>query len=179
VGFKSSTISVKNFTTGDGCVKFHVQNKSDGFEWFMVVVYGAAQDAQKTEFLAELVCICDDSWLPMLVGRDFNIIRRQEEKNNDHFNARWPFMFNAIIESLNMREIVLSGRQYTWANRRDTPMYEKLDRILASIEWEQKFPLIIVRLLTRSDSDHTLILLYSGVQAHHGNKAHFLLNYHG
>jgi hypothetical protein len=33
----------------------------------------------------------------MLVGGDFNIIRRKEEKNNENFNARWPFIFNAII----------------------------------------------------------------------------------
>ena len=48
--------------------------------------------------------------LPMLVGGDFNIIRREEEKNNSNFNARWPVLFNAIIESLDLREIDLSGQ---------------------------------------------------------------------
>jgi endonuclease/exonuclease/phosphatase family metal-dependent hydrolase len=86
------------------------------------------------------------------------------------------FIFNAIIESLNQRELVLSGRHFTWACRRDTPTYEKLDRILASVEWEHKFPLVSVRALTRSGSDHTPLLLDSGVQADLGNKAHF---YHG
>lgn len=52
----------------------------------------------------------------MLVGGDFNIIWRQKEKNKDNFDARWPFIFNAVIESLNLREILLSGRQFTWAN---------------------------------------------------------------
>jgi exonuclease III len=102
----------------------------------MVAVYGAAQDEHKPAFLSELVRICEDEPLPMIVGGDFNIIRRREEKNNDNFNTRWTFIFNAIIESLDLRELSLSGRQYTWANRRDTPTYEKLDRILASVEWE-------------------------------------------
>jgi hypothetical protein len=35
-----------------------------------------------------------------MVGGDFNIIRRKEEKNNDNFCARWPIIFNAIIENL-------------------------------------------------------------------------------
>ena len=104
----------------------------------LVAVYGAAQEAQKGEFLAELVRICENETLPILVGGDFNIIRRQNEKNKDNFNDRWPFIFNAIIESLDLREIDLSGRQYTWANRRPNPTYEKLDRILASVSWEQK-----------------------------------------
>jgi endonuclease/exonuclease/phosphatase family metal-dependent hydrolase len=139
----------------------------------MIAVYGAAQEEHKPAFLSELVRICEDEPLPMIVGGDFNIIRRIEEKNNDNFNTRWPFIFNAIIESLDLRELSLSGRQYTWANRRDTPTYEKLDRILASVEWEQKYPLVSVRALTRSGSDHTPLILDSGDQAFIGNKSNF------
>jgi hypothetical protein len=100
--------------------------------------------------LAELVRICENETLPLIVGGDFNIIRRKEEKNNDNFYARWPFIFNAIIESLDLREIVLSGRQFTWANMHTIPTYEKLDHILVRVEVEQKFPLLSVRALTRS-----------------------------
>jgi hypothetical protein len=107
----------------------------------------------------------------MLVGGDFNIIRRPHEKNKDNFNAHWPFVFNAIIESLNLREIVLPGRQFTWASQCDSPTFEKLDRVLASVEWEQKFPL--VRALSRTGSDHTPLLINSGEQAHLGNKHSF------
>lgn len=89
--------------TGDFCVKMYVKTKADGFKWILVGVYGAAQDALKPDFLAELVRICDSDNLPMLVEGDFNIIRRQEDKNNNNFNARWPFIFNAIIETLDLR----------------------------------------------------------------------------
>jgi endonuclease/exonuclease/phosphatase family metal-dependent hydrolase len=80
-------------------------------------------------------------------------------------------MFNAIIECLNMREIALSGRQFTLASRRDVPTFEKLDRVLASVVWEQKFPLVSVRTMTTSGSDHTPLLIDSGDQAHLGNQA--------
>ena len=93
-------ISVQNIVSGDFCVKFHVKNKLDGFTWILVIVYGAAQADRKPDFLAELVCICEKEELPMLVWGDFNIIRHQEEKNNDNFDAFWPFIINAIIESL-------------------------------------------------------------------------------
>jgi hypothetical protein len=117
VGFNVETLNVKNVDPGDFCVKFHLRSKVDGFEWSFVAVYGAAQDAQKHDFLAELVRTCENETLPMLVGGDFNIIRNPQEKNNNNYNAIWPFVFNAIIESLNLREIVLSGRQFTWASR--------------------------------------------------------------
>ena len=164
VGFNNTSFSIQNVVAGDFCVKIHVRSKCDGFLWALVVVYGAAQEERKPDFLAELVPICDGETLPMLIGGDFNIIRREEEKNNSNFNARWPVVFNAIIESLDLKEIQLSGRQYTWASRRETPTYEKLDRFLASVEWEQKYPLVSVHAMTRAGSDHTPLIINSGEQ---------------
>jgi hypothetical protein len=54
VGLNSSIFSVKDFKIGDRCIKFHVPNKSDGFEWFMVAMYGVAQEAHMLIFLLNL-----------------------------------------------------------------------------------------------------------------------------
>jgi exonuclease III len=173
VGINDNTLKVTKVDNGDFCVKLTLKSKSDGVEWVLVPVYGAAQDALKHEFLSELVRLCEAETLPMLLAGDFNILRRPEEKSNDNYNPRWPFIFNAIIESLNLREIALSGRQFTWASRRVNPTFEKLDRVLASVDWEQKFPLVTVRTLSRSGSDHTPLLIDSGNHAHLGNKSRF------
>nr|XP_045087410.1 uncharacterized protein LOC123494946 [Aegilops tauschii subsp. strangulata] len=158
---------------GDFAVKFRVKSKVDGFNWALVAVYGAAQPEHKPDFLADLVRICGSEQLPILVGGDFNIIRRREEKNNDNFDGRWSFMFNTIIESLDLREIELSGRKFTWANTFPTPTFEKLDRVLASVEWEQKFPLVTVQALSRGISDHTPLHVDSGEATRMGNKNSF------
>jgi hypothetical protein len=44
---------------------------------------------------------------PVLVGGggDFNIIRSPNEKNNPRYDNRWPFLFNAVINSLDLREL--------------------------------------------------------------------------
>ena len=57
-----------------------------------------------------LVNLAKDNPHPMLIGGDFNILRYQEEKNNDRFDTHWPFLFNAIIDSLDLREASMSGR---------------------------------------------------------------------
>jgi endonuclease/exonuclease/phosphatase family metal-dependent hydrolase len=150
-----------------------ISSKIDGFEWLLVPVYGAAQDKNKYEFLAELVRTCESETIPVLLAGDFNILRKPEDKSNDNFNPRWPFIFNPIIENLNLREIAMSGHQFTLASRGETPTYEKLDRVLASIEWEQKLPLVTVRALSLSGSDHTQLLIDAGIQAHVGNKLRF------
>ena len=104
------------------------------------------------------------------MGGDFNIIRRRDEKNNDNFDGRWSFMFNTIIESLDLREIEFSGRKFTWANALPNPTFEKLDRVLASVEWEQKFPCVTVQALTRGILDRTPLFIDSGEATHVGNK---------
>ena len=113
LGVNVGTLLVTNVEVGDFCVKLFLKSKRDGFQWVLVSVYGAAQDEHKPQFLSELVRLCENEPLPMMVGGDFNIIRKPEEKNNDNYNPRWPIMFNAIIHSLELKELELSGRQYT------------------------------------------------------------------
>jgi hypothetical protein len=119
---------------GDFPLKFKLRNKEDSFEWCFIVVYGATHDNYKENFLSELVWMCDTVDIPMLVGGDFNIIRKPSEKNNNRYNDRWPSLFNTVINSLNLRELELSGHQFTWANNLQTPTFEKLDRIMVSTE---------------------------------------------
>jgi exonuclease III len=148
MGVNSEKFVVQNSVHGNFHVKFKLKNKMDNFEWVLIVVYGAAQDEGKKSFLRELVQTCSAENLPLLVGGDFNIIRSPHEKNNNRYDDKWPFLFNAMINSLDLRELKLSGRQYTWANNLQTPMYEKLDRVLVSTEWELKYPKVTVHTLT-------------------------------
>jgi hypothetical protein len=52
--------------------------------------------------------------LHIIIAGDFNIIRSPDEKNNDNYNDRWPFLFNAVIGTLNLRELDMAGRKFTW-----------------------------------------------------------------
>jgi endonuclease/exonuclease/phosphatase family metal-dependent hydrolase len=128
----------------------------------LIAVYGAAQENEKEVFLSELVRTCGIESEPLLLGGDFNVIRGLDEKNNNRFNERWPSLFNAIINNLDLREFELSGRQFTWANNLSIPTYEKLDRILVSTEWEFNFSRVMVQSLPRVVSDHTPLLLDIG-----------------
>jgi endonuclease/exonuclease/phosphatase family metal-dependent hydrolase len=100
-------------------------------------------------------------------------MRHIREKNKNNFNPRWLFLFNAVIDSFDLREIELSGRQFTWANSLPDLTYEKLDRVLMSIEWELKYPLVTVRALDRGISDHTPLILETGDPAFSGQPKQF------
>lgn len=175
LGVKASTYDLSLIVEVEFYVKFHLVNKEDKFKWILMAVYGPAQDEFKSSFLAELVRACQQNPLPTLIGGDFNILRSSLEKNNDRFNDRWPFLFNAVIDSFDLRGIALTGRQFTWANSLPSPTYEKLDRVLMTTEWESKYPLVSVQALDRVLSDHTPLLLDTGSAAFSGNPAQFKL----
>jgi len=161
-GIDALNLELSSIVEGEFFIKFHLRNKSDDFKWILMAVYGPAQDDFKPAFLAELVRTCQQNPVPTLIGGDFNIMRHSKEKNKNNFNPRWPFLFNAVIDSFDLREIELTGRQFTWANSLSDPTFEKLDRVLMTTEWEFKYPLVTVHALDRGVSDHAP--LYRGCQ---------------
>ena len=97
IGMNTATIHVKNADVGDFCVKLYFKSTGDGFEWVLVSVYRATQDEYKPMFLSELVRLCENEPLSMLVGGDFNILRKPTEKSNDNYNPCWPIMFSMLF----------------------------------------------------------------------------------
>ncbi|KAJ1292154.1 hypothetical protein BS78_02G370400 [Paspalum vaginatum] len=162
LGFRDTTSELSVIVEGEFYIKFHLCNKSDNFRWILMAVYGPAQDEYKAAFLTELVRANQQNSLPTLIGGNFNILR-----------SRWPFLFNVVIDSFDLREIELSGRQFTWANSLPVPTYEKLDRALMSSEWEFKYPFVMVQDLDRGVSDHTPLLLDMGSPAFEGTSKQF------
>jgi hypothetical protein len=73
-------------------------------------------------------------------------------------------LFSAVIDSLDLREISIVGRQFIWVSSLPDPTYEKLNRVLMDTDWEDKYPMVSVRTLERIEklSDHAPILLTTG-----------------
>jgi hypothetical protein len=158
LGINLLSLDIGKIEEGDFFIRFKVRHREDDFKFNLISVYGPAQMDQKSHFLSEVVRVCSKEALPIVIGGDFNIIRRPDEKNNDNYNDRWPFMFNAVIDSLNLREIEMLGRKFTWANHLQNQTFEKFDRILVCTESKSKYPHTTVHALTREISDHTPLL---------------------
>ena len=166
LGVDLNVFDIGAIVEGDFYVKLTLRCKNDGFKFVLYTVYGPAQHQNKQAFLSELANTCSKESLPYLIGGDFNIMRRLEDKSSGVFDFKWPNLFNAVIESLDLKEIVMSGRQYTWAGPGDNPIFEKLDRVLASTDWEDKFPLSTVEPRDRDISYHTPLVLNTGASTH-------------
>ncbi|WVZ90647.1 hypothetical protein U9M48_036931 [Paspalum notatum var. saurae] len=149
VGFNLATLDVGSIEEGDFFVRFKIRCKKEDFISNLIFIYGPAQEDHKQKFLTELAHLSSKETLPMLIGDDFNIMRGPQEKSK-------------VIDAYNLRELDLSGRQFTWANNLAHQTFEKLDRVLVTTEWETKYPKATVQAVTREISDHTPLFLNSG-----------------
>ena len=75
---------------GDFYVKFTLRCKNDGFKFVLYTVYGPAQYQNKQVFLVELANTCSKESLSYLIGGDFNIMRRPEDKSSGVFVTPRP-----------------------------------------------------------------------------------------
>lgn len=95
-------------------------------------------------------------------GGGFNLIRSAEERNKPGGLGRWSDLFNAVIESLEVQDLALGNRMFTWSNDHEDPLFQKLDRCLMSVDWGAIFPFVYVSALERGLSDHSPLLVDTG-----------------
>lgn len=67
--------------------------------------------------------------------------------------------FNDLIRDLEVADIPLSNRAYTWSSKRQNPVFSKLDRFFLSTDWSLNFPKIELKALEMIVSDHVPLLL--------------------
>ena len=142
--FRQFTVSAR--------LKASVENS----EWWVTVVYGPQGDNQKLEFLRELRAIStivSDKWL--LIG-DFNLILDARDKSNSNLNRRLMSVFRDAVQDLELRELNLRGRKFTWSN---DSTHTRIDRAFCTSEWDLMMLGCMLQALSSMVSDHAPLLL--------------------
>ncbi|XP_057436703.1 uncharacterized protein LOC130729089 [Lotus japonicus] len=98
------------------------------------------------------------------LGGDFNSVRSEDERRGITVNSgpqrRDMVEFNRFIEEMEVLDLPLSGRKYTWV-RPNGQAQSKIDWFLLSLEWLAKWPHSVQLGLNREFSDHCPVLLRS------------------
>lgn len=125
-------------------------------EWWLTVVYGPQGDSEKLQFLQELRMIKQQIPEKWLVIGDFNMILSAEDKSNNNLNRRLMGEFRKLINDLELKELRLRGRKFTWSN--DTTQ-TRIDRAFCTVEWDLMLPNCSLQAASSSVSDHCPLLL--------------------
>jgi hypothetical protein len=136
-----------------------VSLKFNGGHWSLITAYGPVDQHLKDEFLDELRDAHADCPGPAVLCGDFNMIYQAADKSNDRLNLRSMRRFCRAIDDMQIDELYLHGRLFTWSNERRRPTMERIDRVFAIVSWIQVFPNHHLRFLSSDCSDHARLLL--------------------
>ena len=133
-----------------------------GHYFYVSNIYGPCQNENRTDFFDWLDNIDASQMDHWILTGDFNLIRSPHDRNRSGGDANNMLRFNSILQQLDLVEIPLKGRNFTWSNMQDLPLLEKLDWIFTSANWSINFPNTLAYPLARVSSDHIPIHIQIG-----------------
>ncbi|XP_019181382.1 PREDICTED: uncharacterized protein LOC109176404 [Ipomoea nil] len=154
-----------NTATLLGYSKNHVDievRMSSGETWRMTCFYGFPKSSQRRESWELLKSLVGKSPLPWVVIGDFNDLLFQHEKRgtNPHPD-NFLRGFSEAVDDCGLRQLPMRGYQFTWEKYSGTDQWleERLDKVLATMEWCDVHGGAGVENIITSNSDHSALFL--------------------
>jgi hypothetical protein len=130
------------------------KSKATNQDWHLVNIYAPSTATGKMKFLhsfSNFNIVPDHS---IIFPGDFNLIRSMDNRNKPGGRSTLMLEFNSSISQLGILEITLKGQSFTWSNKQQHPLWEKLDWCFVTHDWVSQFPGTMARTLERDVSDH-------------------------
>ncbi|EOY17513.1 Uncharacterized protein TCM_036737 [Theobroma cacao] len=124
---------------------------------FTTFVYAKCTRSERTPLWNCLRNLAADMEGPWIVGGDFNIILKREERlygADPHEGSIEDFA--SVLLDCGLLDGGFEGNPFTWTNNR---MFQRLDRMVYNQQWINKFPITRIQHLNRDGSDHCPLLL--------------------
>jgi hypothetical protein len=81
--------------------------------------------------------------------------------------------FRRTLLALELKELYLNGRRFTWSNERERPTLEKLDRVFSTVEWDALYLDASLSAMSTGPSDHCPLVLNLSPDLFHGQRFQF------
>jgi hypothetical protein len=157
--FYNLVVKIQSYSITNHTISAQMFDERHNFSWTFTGVYGPQGELEKKMFIRELKNLKQTTLPSWLIFGDFNLIYKEEDKNNGRLNRRLMLRFRRALNHMGVKEIYLSGRKYTWTNSQQTPTMSRIDRAFCTPQWEQQFPDPILQPMSSSVSDQCPLLL--------------------
>lgn len=143
--------SRRNFLLLKGIIKAN-------FECVIVNIYGPCDVLERRRLWGYLLNLKSVYNVPWCIGGDLNEIRSINERQGCSMRDRGMRDLNSFIEDMELVDLQLMGRCYTWSNSQDNEKWSRIDRFLLDPNWLERFKLKQWG-LPRTMSDHCPLML--------------------
>jgi endonuclease/exonuclease/phosphatase family metal-dependent hydrolase len=147
--------------------KYHIDaeiTEEDGSKWRFTGIYGEPKLEGREATWCLLRTIRHHSDKPWICAGDFNEILMQCEKEGGTARTQiYMDRFNEALEDCGLHDLGFTGDPFTWHNNsHDASRYirERLDRVVATQEWCNKFMSYRVEHGDPRHSDHRPVIIH-------------------
>ncbi|CAM0950375.1 unnamed protein product [Alopecurus aequalis] len=170
VAWREDLVTFSNFQRKQSFIAAEGHLSQNDASFNLVIVYGPQGDDEKLSFLLDLKNLYEQQLTADIV------IASAQDKNNARINRRCLSAFRSFINELQLKDLYLHGRRYTWSNEQRQATMVKLDRVLFNEEWDTLFPGCMLQALSSEMSemsDHCRLLLTCDAGFSHSRRFRF------
>lgn len=125
-----SCLTLSNSWATINTITATVTDARNNYQWTVTGVYGPQGDLEKKRFIRELRHLKQQVTPQWLLLGDFNLIYKDQDKNRGRLNRRLMLKFRrALNHLLEVKEVELTGRKFTWSNQQESPNVTRIDRV--------------------------------------------------
>lgn len=157
---RSPLVTILSYS--DRHIDMRITEDDNSAGWRLTGFYGVPDRSKRHLGWNLLKSLAGRSNLPWAILGDFNDILLQSEKKGGNPQPTWLMDgFRDAVNHCGLSDFPFEGHQFTWERSRGKPEWvqEKLDRILVSDDWREKFGGARAQSLVSSRSDHLPIFL--------------------
>lgn len=158
---EANTLEIFNYSRS--YIHAIVKDDEGNPHWILTGFYGHPDSARRGESWALLKHLKSLHSLPFwLCAGDFNEILEQSEKDGATVRRESQMLgFREVLEGYGLSDLGFIGPRFTWCNNRDDGYFirERLDQVVANLDWCSRFSFVAVSVLAACASDHNPILV--------------------
>jgi endonuclease/exonuclease/phosphatase family metal-dependent hydrolase len=161
-------LEIRNFSRNH--IDAIIKDSTVGKMWRLTGFYGSPERSGRSETWQLLKRLGDQNQVPWVVLGDFNEILYNSEKMGKAARAKSQMkVFREVLDNHCLRDLGFRDPWYTWDNRRLglENIKERLDRVVAGLDWSTLYPEAWVKHLSASASDHRPAQLLLNKQSVH------------
>lgn len=106
----------------DGSVSVLFECRSSSLAFWAANVYGPNADSDRESFFQDLCDLKPIITGPWIIAGDFNSVRSIADRNSGHVTLAETERFNNLIRDLQVQELPLLDRNFTWSNMQVNPI---------------------------------------------------------
>ena len=157
--WKEEDVTIKTQTYSPNHIDVRVH--TNGSMWRLIGIYRHLEEERKSETWRLMRHLHAQASLPWVCLWDFNEILSSNEKNGGNLRPMGAMMkFRQTLLHYGLVDLGFNGYRFTLRNGRGGAAFveERLDKVVATLEWREMFPRTKVRHIPTSYSDHDPIL---------------------